>query len=149
MRTVKYTLENARDSLLPIFFFNQNEQELKKGKSQGFLNCPCVGNVGDIKKKFRTLKQNNEICQEGNKNVTLKLASPFQNLKGQIFRGIFENNNKVSVHTDVNEYIHRSYRDFVQIIAFYANQLVSPFWHSGWLLSLSEIMCSEDNYELV
>lgn len=48
-----------------------------------------------------------------------------------------------------DEYIHSSYRDFVQITSFYAKKLVSPFWHLSLLLSLSQIMCSEENYELV
>lgn len=56
-----------------------------------------------FKKKFRTLKQNNEFCQEGNKNVTLKLASSFQNLKRQILGEFLRIIVKDPVNTEVNE----------------------------------------------
>lgn len=49
---------------------------------------------------------------------------------------------------ELKKHTHSSYRDFIQIISFHANQIVSPFWHFC-LLSLSKIMCSEENYELL
>lgn len=63
-----------------------------------------------LKKKFRTLKQNNEFCQEGNKTVTLKLASSFQNLKKQILEEVW----RVIVKVSVNKKVGWVHTQFIQ-----------------------------------
>ena len=48
MIIVKYTLENARGS--PSSYFSESSKE-KKVKGLTFKRCPCIRNIGNIKKQ--------------------------------------------------------------------------------------------------
>lgn len=82
--------------------------------------------------------------------MALQLAQPFQTSNRQISEALSSSTMLGFVNMEWSfKYMHSTYKNFAVVTLLSTAQRVSPFWHFSLLLSLSKIMCSAENSELL